>query len=37
MSVDEIAKERTLAPVTVMGHLAAALEAGYFVDYRKGT
>ena len=36
MSVDEIAKERILQPSTVMGHLATALEAGYFVDYRKG-
>lgn len=37
LSVDEIARERNLQPSTVMSHLANALEAGHFVDYRKGT
>lgn len=37
LSVDDIARERVLQPSTVMGHLASALEAGHFVDYRKGT
>lgn len=36
-SVSEIAIERGLQPNTVMSHLANALEAGHFVDYRKGT
>ena len=30
-------KQRSLATSTVVGHLAKALECGYFVDYRKGT
>ena len=29
-------KQRSLAAATVLGHLAKALEEGYFVDYRKG-
>ena len=37
LSVSEIAEDRYLAPTTVQGHLASAMEAGYFVDYRKGT
>ena len=36
MSIEDIAKERFLKPTTVIGHLADALEAGYFVDYRRG-
>lgn len=37
MTVDEIARKRPLKSVDVMCHLANALEAGYFVDYRRGT
>lgn len=29
-------QQRSLAASTVLGHLAKALELGYFVDYRKG-
>ena len=29
-------KQRSLAAGTVLGHLAKALDNGYFVDYRKG-
>ena len=29
-------KERSLAEDTVQGHLAKALQEGYFVDYRRG-
>jgi hypothetical protein len=36
LSVNDIARERDLQPNIVMGHLASALEAGKFVDYRKG-
>ena len=36
MSVDKIAKDRILEQSVIMNHLASALEAGYFVDYRKG-
>ena len=25
-----------MSPVTIMGHMADALEAGYLVDYRRG-
>ena len=32
-----MAKERGLSPQTIMGHLASAMEAGHFVDYRRGT
>jgi Werner syndrome ATP-dependent helicase len=35
LSVEEIMKRRSLAAATVLGHLAKALEAGYFVDYRR--
>ena len=37
MSVDEIAARRAMKPVDIISHLASALEAGYFVDYRRGT
>ena len=30
-------RERTLSLATVQGHLAKAMETGYFVDYRRGT
>lgn len=36
VSVDTIAKDKVLKPHVIMNHLASALEAGYFVDYRKG-
>ena len=36
LSVEEISRERVLQPSTIMGHLARALEAGYFLDYRRG-
>ena len=36
MLQDDVAKERGLSPQTVMNHLASAMEAGYFVDYRRG-
>ena len=29
-------KQRSLTAATVLGHLAKALEEGYFVDYRRG-
>lgn len=32
----EIAKQRNISVDTVMNHLADALEAGFFVDYRRG-
>ena len=31
-----MAKERGLSPQTVLNHLAMAMEAGHFVDYRRG-
>ena len=34
-SQEEVAKQRGVTLQTVCGHLAEALEAGYFVDYRK--
>lgn len=33
---EDIAEQRVLSPVTVMTHLAKAMEAGYVVDYRRG-
>ena len=36
LSVDDIARERVLQPSTIHGHLATAVEAGHFVDYRRG-
>ena len=33
---EEVAEQRMLSPVTVIGHLANAIEAGYVVDYRRG-
>lgn len=33
---EQIVQRRSLAAGTVLGHLAKALELGYFVDYRKG-
>ena len=30
-------KRRSMAEATIVGHLAKALEEGYFVDYRRGT
>ena len=29
-------KRRSLLETTILGHLSKALEAGYFVDYRRG-
>ena len=29
-------KQRSLVSNTVLGHLAQAMECGYFVDYRRG-
>ena len=29
-------KRRSLHEATILGHLSKALEAGYFVDYRRG-
>ena len=37
MSVDEIAKRRAMKPVDILSHLSSAMEAGHFVDYRRGT
>ena len=36
MQVD-VAKKIGFSPETVLGHLASAMEKGYFVDYRRGT
>ena len=33
---EDVAKERGLSPQTVLNHLAMAMEAGHFVDYRRG-
>ena len=33
---EDIAKERGLSSLTILNHLATAMEAGYFVDYRRG-
>ena len=33
---EDIAKERGLSPQTIVNDLAMAMEAGYFVDYRRG-
>jgi Werner syndrome ATP-dependent helicase len=35
LSMEEIMKRRSLTGSTVLGHLAKALEMGYFVDYRR--
>jgi len=33
----EVAKRRNFSVVTIEGHLSDAMEAGYLVDYRRGT
>ena len=33
---EDIAKERGLSSLIILNHLAMAMEAGYFVDYRRG-